>query len=241
MKPTFTCHFVRHILRTLGSDIRTNPDGTYVSKPPFPEMMDIDPMTFRQQWLAYNVARKLNPGTADLEPLKKAAIDGFLRCEEQNARLNKTGLASLARDDAYTLIRAREIVLDILGEAPNLKEIFRNAAFTGGASTSRKRREAHPALKWWARPSLQVTPLCLTYLKRFKESVETLNTVWDLPGVLSVAELAVEHVPFEVVPGSRFDTVRKNSETDRTILIEPDGNMLLQRGVGITMRERHVS
>ena len=228
MSPTSYCHFARSILRAIGSATQTDRYGvpTDLVLPNPWEYTDAD--SFRTAWLGYNLLRKALPEGLPREfedKQREKAIADFFMCEEGNARLNATGLpGELSRPCAMMLLRARQIVHETLGKTPDIPRVLRNAAFTGGASTSRKRSEAHPVRKLWASPKLHVTPLCLKLLLRLKESCEAL-VHWDSPGglVLGVGD----PVPFyELVPGGRFDTVDKNYKTKRTIIIEPDGNML---------------
>jgi hypothetical protein len=44
----------------------------------------------------------------------------------------------------------------------------------------------------------------------------------------------------DIVPGNRVTTVPKNAKTDRTIAIEPDMNMYIQKGIGSLIRDRLV-
>lgn len=238
MRPSFTCNVVRRLLKAAGSSARTDENG--VCRPPMPYFSaDMSHASVKADWLCYNLARKRVVSNPEL---RAQAIASFLQCEEHNAEFNKGTLPDWL---APYVFRAAQICADVLGQRPVLDEIYRNSVFTGGASTSRKRSMAHPALKWWARPRIDVTPLALRHLIGVWKTSEVLDVAWGMPGVLSSTTWDGEvHLyngvpcPFNIVPGSRFDTVPKDASTDRTILIEPDGNMLLQRGVGITFAKR---
>lgn len=232
MKPSRTCNVIRKILRAIGSDLRTDHEGLALVQPDVPDFAKLSLEQAKIAWLEYNLSRKRilkNP------MLRDKAIEGFLECERKNAALVR-GEALPAWAMHYVMV-ARRICAEIIGEKPNLERVYRNAVFTGGASTSRKRSMAHPALKWWASPSLDVTPLAFRHLIGLAKSCEALCVAWSDPGILSATSYQLDRAAFRIVPGSRFDTVPKDAGTDRTILVEPDGNMVLQRGVGITFRE----
>lgn len=234
MKPSFTCHVVRKTLKAIGSTMRTDHNGHPINAT-MPDFATMASEEAKREWLAYNLSRKLTLDSEDPAALSRT-IENFLARERRNAELNKW--EDVPEWVLLTLFRARQICEDIVGPAPDLRRVYRNSVFTGGASTSRKRRMAHPALKWWARPSLEVTPLAYRHLVALSKTSEVIETAWAMPGVFSVeGAYDIEACAFKIVPGSRFDTVDKSWDIRRTILIEPDGNMLLQRGVGITIRD----
>lgn len=234
MKPSHSCNIIRRVLKTIGSGLRTDADGVIVGNNVIPDPRNFhDVMLWKEAWLAYNVARKR---VVDNPSLREKAISRFYEVERKNAALNRREGAFEPWVCVY-LLKAAQICVDVIGETPKMKSVFSDAVFTGGASTSRNRSMAHPALKWWARPQLEVTPLALRHLLALKESSDLLTVAWDDPGILSCTSYDSQTPFYRIVPGSRFDTVQKDAGTDRTILIEPDGNMLLQRGVGITFRK----
>lgn len=234
MKPSFTCYTARAILKAIGSNLRTDHNGHPVDAS-FPDFSSLDAASARAEWQAYNLTRKLVLSEKSPDCAKKA-LAGFLKREEQNAELNRGNFPTWVLPYLWV---AKQVCEDLLGSTPDMRRVYNNSVFTGGASTSRKRSESHPALKWWARRPLDVTPQASRYLAELKSQCEVLDTVWSMPGVLSCTTYCDMHKQayFKIVPGSRFDTVDKDFGIDRTIIIEPDGNMLLQRGVGITIRE----
>lgn len=234
MKPSHSCNIIRGVLKALGSSARTDADGVVVSENGIPNPHDYhDVESWKTAWQVYNVARKRVVAKPEL---RDKAISRFYEVERKNAALNRRP-DPLPDWVCVYLLRAQQICGDIIGMSPNMKQVFSNAVFTGGASTSRTRSRSHPALKWWARPQLEVTPLALRHLLDLKNSSEIISVAWDNPGILSSTTYDRETPFYRIVPGSRFETVTKDAGTDRTILIEPDGNMLLQRGVGITFRK----
>lgn len=234
MKPTKTCHITRAILRNLGSTLETDHNGLYMTSPSFPDVHQSTD-SFRSEWLAYNIARKRELDSPDTE---QAARLAFVEAESKCETIERQGLPALRdHQHAKLLYRAAQIMQDLIGDRPP-SDWFRYCEFTGGASTSRNRSESHPSLKWWASPQLEVTPLALKHLEAFRASCQVIDAAWSDPGILS----ATTYVPkaplyWRLVPGSRLDFVEKNYRTKRTILIEPDGNMLLQKGVGGIFRK----
>jgi hypothetical protein len=188
--------------------------------------------------MAYNLNRKVGvTGTVDdVAAIMQKTLDAFKSAETACSQLNKEcRLNGLLEKDHWVLLRARQLIVDTIGAAPPV-DWFREASFSGGASTSRKRSEAHPAVKWWASPSLHVTPLALRHLLALAEDMGDLAAVWANPGQLSCDSPCTNRSPFTIVPGSRLDTVEKSYKVRRTILIEPDGNMLLQKALGSIIR-----
>lgn len=235
MQPSSTCHTTRAILRNLGSNIKTDHNGLYVNPPEQPDVWQSTD-DFRSEWLAYNVARKRE---LDLPETEEAAHAAFKATERECLRIETDGLLNgLCSTDLRYFLRARQICHDVLGEAPP-DDWYRHCEFTGGASTSRKRSRSHPAMKWYASEPLHVTPLALQHLFNFMKTSEVIDTAWGLPGCLSVTTLdhRRSNLFYKIVPGSKLQFVEKNYKTKRAILLEPDGNMLLQKGVGTLIRK----
>lgn len=233
MKPSITSHVLRRIVKGLADGCDIDHSGLY-SKPPLFPTAD-NPDLFREQWMIYNIARKRVIDTPDTEEAARAA---FYASEAKCYAIERDGLFSdqTPVKDKWFLLRVRQILLDLLGEAPPA-DWYSECEFTGGASTSRKRSESHPSLKWTASGPLHVTPLALPHLLRFKKSCEVIDSVWDLPGnIAKTSDYGPARNFFTVVPGSNLRFVEKNYRTKRTILIEPDGNMLLQKGIGNIIR-----
>lgn len=232
MKPTETCHITRSVFKGLGLDLDTDHNGLYSKPPEFPDLT-LPSEQFKVQWLGYNFARKR---IVDGESPEQRAREGFAAAETKCATIEKEGLLKgLAPKDLKLLLRASHIMRDILGSSPP-SDWFQYCEFTGGASTSRKRSESHPAMKWFASKPLHVTPLALPYLEKFKAENSLVDAVWDNPGAVSVTTCDFDRCYFSIVPGSILRFVDKNYVTKRPILIEPDGNMFLQKGVGTSIR-----
>lgn len=227
MKPSHTCHVIRAILRAVGSPARISPDFQTDTS------LDLTSLeTARLSFLGASIASKIR--TSENTPIADAAaLAKFLRREHENQQLNNRDFEDWILP---YLFRARQIAHDILGEYVNPKELFRECEFTGGATTSRDRQVSHPAGKWWARPSLHVTVDAFPLLCAYGETDRVLRDQWSYPGyfdgVLGESDFAV------ITPGSRVKFVPKKADCSRPIIVEPDGNMFLQRGLGKMMRRR---
>lgn len=234
MKPSTTCHVLRALTRAVGYTTTIGPSGLYTVEPEMPSV-DQSSDSFRDAWFGYNLARKREVDGSDTE---EAAKRSFKESEARCATIEERGI--LENLDWYSknvLLRARNIAHEILGPLP--RDWYQECSFTGGASTSRRRSESHPALKWWASPTLDVTTSALKHLLCLKSSSEVLDAVWQMPGNLSMTTDSRKSSPFfRLVRGSRQTFVEKNYKTKRTILIEPDGNMVLQKGIGNIIRQR---
>ena len=95
--------------------------------------------------------------------------------------------------------------------------------FSGGASTSRKRTNSHPAGKYLGKA--HVTPECLIHLESLYEAAPGWSGFW------------AEGLRLEVVPGNVMFTVPKTTDIDRVACKEPDINMFLQKGAGRVIRQ----
>ena len=118
--------------------------------------------------------------------------------------------------------RVRLVVSSILPWEPSLN-LFNNG-FSGGASTSKGRRQGHPALKFLDRADItrDAYPLFQAVNRR---------TRW-------ADHLDESRLDPRFVRGNVMFTVPKSSDIDRCACKEPDINMFLQKGVGNHIRRR---
>jgi hypothetical protein len=146
-------------------------------------------------------------------------------CFETNQRLTALGFGPYQQ----ALSLARKIADRILGPFDwDLAAKFFD--FGPGATTRVPRRRADAAYKFSGNPETTI-------------------------GCAILADAAIRHTPYwtssiselppeeglgycKIVPGNRIITVPKNYKTDRTIAIEPDMNMYVQKGIGAVMRQR---
>lgn len=192
--------------------------------------LSIDPATytetdqFRHDYLLTNVLKKYDGFELGFDR-KELAISSFLETEvkmdQANHRFFETSRISaskqnLVREQLLT-IASRKIGF-ILGDL-DAKTILQGTRQSNGASVKIPKRLAHPALKY-EREYWAVGKTCLPYLR---------TAVLQTPSLHGLKFEIVEHNKLEVVP--------KNSKIDRTIGIEPEGNMYLQLATGSYIRE----
>lgn len=113
----------------------------------------------------------------------------------------------------------RKTVACIIGDHPSLS-IF-EGGFSGGATTSRKRTDGHPALKYIGKADITAAA------KPYWDIAFGLYPIWsELSPSLALC----------CVGGNEFFTVPKKTDIDRACCKEPDINMYLQKGVGNHIR-----
>nr|WKV33278.1 MAG: RNA-dependent RNA polymerase [Riboviria sp.] len=113
-----------------------------------------------------------------------------------------------------------EFISRVIGDTVPLDALI--GAFSGGATTSRKRTDGHPALKFVGQAD--ITESAMNWFELVLEECP----LW--------VDLSLQ--PLRVVNGSSFFTVPKNTLIDRVACKEPDINMFLQKGAGFLIRER---
>lgn len=180
---------------------------------------------FKWDYLLENIIKKypFDSQVTDSER-KQRAFDKLLECEDKCALMNRQGLPHSTGGVVYI---ARRLILSFLGTEPNL-QLFDCSSFSGGASTSRKRKEGHPIFKYVgfnSKTELHVTKRAYPYALAYIGA----TPLWCEQGGYS---------KLRIVPGNTVTTVPKTNEIDRPIAKEPDMNMLLQRAVGGEIRKR---
>lgn len=192
------------------------------------------PEAFRKDWLAVNLLRKSIelPLAVDRE---KVALEAFFVAEEHCRAINHYGrnpfvpdTGSLSQSFEATLWLAKEKIRDLLGRFDWNKahEFF---GFSGGASTRLPRKSGSPFYKYDGKPH---TTRNNAYL--------AIAAIWSIPAWRARMQDRYGLDPcnwVEVVDGSKVTTVPKSAKTDRTICIEPDMNMYVQRGIGGLIRK----
>lgn len=179
---------------------------------------------FASRYLASEVLSKyVEPDPSGSENRKSKAIEKWLRMERRNAETNVRLFFDTARICGVStdkIVRyARVIVRSVIGSAP--PESFPKVTFTNGASTRVRRAPNAAALKFEGKP--HATQRALNHLKMVE------SELWST--------LCPDSVNPEVVRGSVLFTVPKNAEIDRVACKEPEINMILQRSVGLFMRD----
>lgn len=183
---------------------------------------------FKTQYLksAY-LSKYADPSPDSAEKRRSAAIQKWMDTEDLN-RLTNERIRSADQDfnilPRVTLKRfvkhCRRTVASILGP---LSDDLVIGGFSGGASTSRRRTEAHPSFKFSDKADVTDDAACVVDL--------LLHTVplFRQYGIFS---------DLRRVEGAVLFTVPKNSDIDRCACKEPDVNMYLQKGVGARIRRR---
>ena len=175
----------------------------------------------KDQYLTKFVSKDTDPASVR----RQRAMNKWLAVERNNEATNHR-LLSLG-DDFHVLPHVRwsrfrsklcSIVARIIGDTPPVEALI--GSYSGGASTSRKRTESHPASKFTGQAD--TTSAALPWFEL---------AMSEMPGWGALTEY-----DFRVVDGNEFFTVPKNTEIDRVACKEPDINMFLQKGVGTFIR-----
>lgn len=119
--------------------------------------------------------------------------------------------------------RARSVISRILGAWPGYEGVLQYADYGPGATTRLSRRHSDRANKWAGRP--HVSPFSTSPLEVVFSTYPLLKQRLQEPG-------------YEIVAGNKLDWVPKNYKVDRTIAIEPDWQMFLQKGIGGLIRRK---
>ncbi len=158
---------------------------------------------------------------------RRAAVAKWRDCERRNAQTNAhlrgldRGYNILPRVGFYSFLKfAQRLTKDILGP---LHDELVLGSFSGGASTSRRRTESLPALKFTG--EADVTREAAPY-------IDVLHRLSPLFRQYSTFYFTRE------VGGAELFTVPKKTDIDRCACKEPDINMFLQKGVGRHIRSR---
>lgn len=163
-------------------------------------------------------------GVVSKEERESAAITKMLESEQACADINHNGYGDLTKSSRSALLfRAQQIVSTILGDFDF--RIFENASFSGGASTSRARRNGDPWYKYHNSRPIDVTPMAYNYAY----ALITATPVWCSMGSWDNISTTM---------GNHITTVPKKTEIDRCIAKEPDLNMCLQLSIGRYMKKR---
>jgi hypothetical protein len=194
-------------------------------------MSSIQGVDFKTSYLKSSYLSKYaDPSPANALARREAAIAKWLLVEEDNAVTNARirncdrGYNILPRVSYAAFVkRCRRTVATILG---TLSDDIVIGQFSGGASTSRRRTDAHPGQKY--SDKAHATSSAFPYVDYIHRSAELMKKY----GIFySLTE----------VEGAMLFTVPKNSDIDRCACKEPDLNMYLQRGVGSHIRRRLLS
>jgi hypothetical protein len=131
--------------------------------------------------------------------------------------------SDLLEDEREVLFRARRFIKRVLGAFPGWSSILPMSNFGPGATTRLSRASADRSNKWAGRP--HVTNSLSGPLSVLFDTYPLIKSRLEGPGC-------------EIALGNKLDWVPKDYKTDRTIAIEPDWNMFLQKGLGQAIRRK---
>jgi hypothetical protein len=190
-------------------------------------MRDQEDWKFQYLQLQY-LKKYVGDDTSPACERRTRAINKWLACERDNESTNDR-LLSVAASEKISGVtyerfmdKIRSIVEGVLGAVPETDLLL--GGFSGGASTSKRRLEAHPSNK---------------YLEKADISSSALSIFEDL--VLAEDEHWKQHihsVGYNVVDFNILFTVPKSTEIDRCAAMEPDLNMYMQKGLGDLIRNK---
>lgn len=184
--------------------------------------------TFGSDYLRTEYLSKFNgKGSVSASERREAAIRKWRDVELTNAETNRRlrgrdrGYNLLPRITFYRFLEVcQHLISEVLGP---LDDSVVMGTFTGGASTSRKRTDSHPAEKFCG----------------LADATQGASPYVEL--VIRQSELYRQYQFMHFtndVHGADLFTVPKKTEIDRCACKEPDVNMFLQKGVGLHIRRR---
>lgn len=152
----------------------------------------------------------------------------FVEAERSCFEINQVLAVSGFQNQHQSVIeRTREIIAKILGDF-SWDECEPFMGWGPGATTRLRRREAAAAYKFSGKPETTAGNAILGYTAICRVPA------WET--MLRLREQGLDGL--QIVPGNRIITVPKNYRTDRTIAIEPDLNMYIQKGIGGVIRRK---
>lgn len=191
------------------------------------------PDLFRRDYLAVSLFSKYPHPTGVSDPAE-ACFSKFLKNEERCRDVNDEwfyphGMRSGVTPANAIIFMASRKIASVLDDI-DWPKVFTYVRPTSGASTRMSRRKGDVYYKVQGKPD--VTPNC------WLRAVQLICSmpVWHRAMVEENGKDPRNW--FTVVPGNHVDTVPKKGDEHRTIGLEPEMNMLLQRAYGLYLRER---
>jgi hypothetical protein len=193
---------------------------------------------FRKDYLAANILRKYPGFDIDGASCKLAAMEKFVQsedvCRETNMRLRafRRGLLTAVEAQVGPVIsRIRSNIAFALG-ALDLNEVFEGCRWGPGMTSANSADAVSAYDKFDVVP--EATAGCLPY------AWCAINCTPTWAQALLGSDYPCSILPSFIsrVHGNRVTTVPKDALVDRTIAIEPQMNIYLQRGVGECIRQR---
>lgn len=215
-----------------------NRDFLAIAQAKMPDPMQFNTAEdFAKAYQAWSLLRKYDSFPIPLDRAAAASL-GFdnseVSCGQINAEVSALPyLSGVPLEHQYESIveLARGLIQRALGRF-SMEEFQMACDFSNGASTRVPRKRGATAFKIEGKP--HVTINCRDLAVHFVWCNELWrNTLQDIYGKESDP-----YSWFTLIPGSRFETVPKDSLTDRPICIEPDLNMFFQKGIGKMLKRR---
>lgn len=191
---------------------------------------------FAHAYQAWSLLRKYSAFPIKIDRAA-AALDGFQQSEVLCGQSNLKGSAfpyvpgvPMALQQQSYVEHARGLIKKALGKF-DWGKLQTACAFSSGSSTRVPRKRGNAVFKLDGRP--HVTINCRDLAVHFMWA----NEFWRQYCQDKFGRESDPYTWVELVPGSRFETVPKDSTTDRPICIEPDLNMFFQKGIGTMIRQ----
>lgn len=202
-----------------------------------------DASNFSRDYLALEILSKYpfeNEGTDRASVSLAKFVDSELQCASSNSRLWRS-----TREQVFPAMwpavehTARRKIERVLGPFRQ-EEAEAMSSFGPGATTSLRRSRGDTYYKFGhSKPDTthENATLAWVYVYNIPRWFEHLTGALPTDVEADFLAFPPEKV-FNVVGGNRVTTVPKNYKTDRTIGIEPDLNMFVQKGIGTMIRHR---
>lgn len=221
--------------RSLGAYLRLKHEG-------FRSLLElkIDPLEynnadeFAADYAVVNFVKKL-PLAVEGVDTRRAALQSFKQTEAECALTNQVfdawmdGRLCVPAPVEAILLAAQRKIFKLLG--PDVVLDAPVYSWGPGATFDLNRREAYPDTK------LTALPFSVTG-SAWRHAAVMINSDLHWKEAILAANPTYTGPIFKIVPGGRFDTVPKTALTDRSILIEPRLNTLLQKQLGAELRRR---
>jgi len=188
-------------------------------------LMNPESPTLPVDYFAYNLLRKYPFRNGN--DRKAVAIAAFLAAEDKCRSTNST-FSTTYRDYPahHVIMTVREKIRECLGPF-SWDSASKHFAFGPGATTRLRNSEGDVYYKFRGKPETTMCNLPLA-----------VAAVGQIPLWYNEIFPLRQEDMFRVVPGSKVTTVPKDAKTDRTIAIEPDMNMYVQKGIAWLLRDR---
>lgn len=190
-----------------------------------------DSYTFSGDYAVVSFLKK-NGDLPQVADTRAVAVQGFITSERNCAQVNSTfkawtsGSFCLDPDVARVLHAAQQKIVRLIGVEPTEPDRY---SWGPGATFDIRRTCAYPDTKLLKLP-LSVTGNAL------KKAASLINSDLHWKEAIIAANSSHDGAIFQTLRGGRYDTVPKTVLTDRSILVEPTLNTVLQKSYGAQLR-----